>query len=90
MAYLNLAVLEDQKDAEISPDAQKPTNTTQDAGPSASAPEEQTYVKIPSCYAENSAARRPHPTGTGYRQVMSLMTLGTIFFILLSIHTHTT
>ena len=90
MAHFNLAVLEDQKNAEISPDAQKPTNTTQDAGPSASAPDEQTYVKIPSCYAENSAARRPHPTGTGYRQVTSLMTLGTIFLILLSIHTHTT
>ena len=37
--------------------------TTQDAEPSASAPNEQTYVKIPSRYAENSASRRPHPTG---------------------------
>ena len=63
MAHFNLALLEDQKDAYISPDAQKPTNTTQDAEPSASAPDEQTYVKIPSRYAENSAARRPHPTG---------------------------
>ena len=62
-AHFNLAALEDQKDADISPDAQKPTATTQDAEPSASAPDEQMYVKIPSRYAENSASRRPHPTG---------------------------
>ena len=62
-AHFNLAVLEDQKDANISPDAQKPAANTQDAEPSASAPDEQTYVKIPSRYAENSALRRPHPTG---------------------------
>ena len=63
MAHFNLAVLEDQKDTDISPDAQKPTTATQDAEPSASAPDEQTYVMIPSRYAENSASRRPHPTG---------------------------
>ena len=63
MAHFNLAVLEDQKDADISPDAQKPMTTTQDAEPSASAPDEQTYIKIPSHYGENSASRRPHPTG---------------------------
>ena len=62
-AHFNLAVLADQKDADISPDAQKPAATTQDAEPSASAPDEQTYVKIPSRHAENSASRRPHPTG---------------------------
>ena len=62
-AHFNLAVLEDQNDADISPDAQKPTNTTQDAELSASVPDKQTYIKIPSCYTENSAARRPHPTG---------------------------
>ena len=62
-AHFNLAVLEDQEDADISPDAQKPMNTTQDAEPSASAPDEQMYVKIPSRYAENSAARRPQPIG---------------------------
>ena len=62
-AHFNLAVLEDQKDADIIPNAQKPAATTQDAEPSASAPDEQTYVKIPSHYAENSASRRPHPTG---------------------------
>ena len=62
-AHFNLAVLADQKDVDISPDAQKLMATTQDAELSASAPDEQTYVKIPSCYAENSASRRPHPTG---------------------------
>ena len=63
MAHFNLAILEDQKDTDINPDAQKSTDTTQDPELSASAPDNQTYVKIPSCYAENSATRRPHPTG---------------------------
>ena len=62
-AHFNLAVLEDQKNTDTSPDAQKSPDTTQDAEPSASAPDDQTYVKIPSRYAENSATRRPHPTG---------------------------
>ena len=62
-AHFNLAVLEDQKNTDISPDAHKSPDTTQDAEPSASAPDDQTYVKIPSRYAENSATRRPHPTG---------------------------
>ena len=26
-------------------------------------PDDQTYIKIPSRYADNSATRRPHPTG---------------------------
>ena len=63
-AHFNLAVLEDQKHVDISPDAQNPATTTQDAEPSASALDEQTYVKIPSRHAEHSASRRPHPTGT--------------------------
>ena len=62
-AHFNLAILEDQKDTDKSPDAQKSTDNTQNAEQSASAPDEQTYVKIPSRYAENSATRRPHPTG---------------------------
>ena len=62
-AHFNLAILEDQKDIDTSPDAQKSTDTTQEAESSASAPDDQTYVKIPSRYAENSATRRPHPTG---------------------------
>ena len=63
MAHFNLAILEDQKDTDISPDAQKSPDTTQDPEPSASVPDDQRYVKIPSCYTENSATRRPHPTG---------------------------
>ena len=62
-AHFNLAVLEDNKQVNISPDAQKPAATIQDAEPSASAPDKQTYVKIPSRHAEHSASRRPHPTG---------------------------
>ena len=62
-AHFNLAILADQKDVDIGPDAQKPAANTQDAEPSASVPGEQTYVKIPSRYAETSASTRPHPTG---------------------------
>ena len=62
-AHFNLAVLADQKDVDIGPDAQKPAANIQEAELSASAPEEQTYVKIPSCYAETSASTRLHPTG---------------------------
>ena len=62
-AHFNLAILEDQKDTDTSPDAQKSTDTTQEAEPSASVPDDQMYIKIPSRYAENSATRRPHPTG---------------------------
>ena len=53
-AHFNLAVLANEKDVDITPDAQKPEATTQDADPSASAATDQTYVKIPSHhYAEN-------------------------------------
>ena len=62
-AHFNLAVLEDQTITDTSPDAKKSPDNTQDADPSASAPDDQTYIKIPSRYAENSATRRPHPTG---------------------------
>ena len=62
-AHFNLAVLEDQKDIDISPDAPKPAATTQNTEPSASAPDKQTYIKIPSRHAGNSASTRPHPTG---------------------------
>ena len=62
-ANFNLAVLEDQTIKHTSPDAEKSPDNTQDADPSTSAPEDQTYVKIPSRYAENRATRRPHPTG---------------------------
>ena len=62
-AHFNLAVFEDQKNTALNSDAQKSPDTTQDAEPSASVPDDQTYIKIPSRYAENSATRRPHPTG---------------------------
>ena len=63
-AHFNLAILEDPKGPDTNPDAQTSADTTQDAEPSASAPDDQMYVKIPSRYTDNSATRRPHPTGT--------------------------
>ena len=62
-AHFNLAVLEDKTITDTSPDAKKSPDNTQDPDPSTSAPDDQTYVKIPSRYAENSATRRPHSTG---------------------------
>ena len=62
-AHFNLAVLEDKTITDTSPDAKKSPDNTQDPDPSTSAPDNQTYINIPSCYAENSATRRPHPTG---------------------------
>ena len=62
-AHFNLAVLEDQTIKHTITDAKKSPDNTQNADPSTSAPDDQTYVKIPSRYAENSATRRPHPTG---------------------------
>ena len=62
-AHFNLAVLEDQTIKQTSTDAEKSSDNTQNAEPSTSAPDDQTYVKIPSRYAENSATRRPHLTG---------------------------
>ena len=58
-AHFNLVVLE----SHTIPDAEECPNNTQNAEPSTSAPDEQTYVKIPSCYAENSTTRRTNPTG---------------------------
>ena len=62
-AHFNLAVLEDQTIKHTIPDAEKSPDNTQNAEPSTSAPDDQTYVKIPSRYAENSATRQTHPTG---------------------------
>ena len=62
-AHFNLAVLEDHAITDTSPDAKKSPDNMQDADPSASALGDQIYVKIPSRYTENSATRRPHPTG---------------------------
>ena len=62
-AHFNLAILEDQTIKHTSTDAEKSPDNTQNADPSTSAPDDQTYIKILSRYAENSATRRPHPTG---------------------------
>ena len=62
-AHFNLAVLEDQTIKHTIPDAEKSPDNTQNVEPSTSAPDDQTYVKIPSHYAENSATRQTHPTG---------------------------
>ena len=102
-AHFNLAVLDDKTITDTSPDAKKSPDNTQDPDSSTSAPDDQTYIKIPSRYAENSATRRPHPQeqlpppadvttdlSTQYLQVMSLMTLGTICLIITNIRTRTT
>ena len=102
--HFNLAVLANEKDVDITPDAQKPEATTQDAEPSASAADDQTYVKIPVIVTLKIVIQRghtlqelsPQPAEENtdllmeYRQVTSLMTLGTISLILMSIHTRTT
>ena len=62
-AHFNLAVLEDKTITDTSPDAKNSPDNTQDPDPSTSAPDDQTYIKIPSRYTENSATRRTHPTG---------------------------
>ena len=62
-AHFNLAVLEDKTIMDTSPDAKKSPDNMQDTEPSASAPDDQTYIKILSHYAENSATKRSHPTG---------------------------
>ena len=103
-AYFNLAVLEDQKDTNKSPDAQKSTDTTQDAEPSAfSARTNRCTSRFLVITLKIVASSRPLPTGAvaptcrreyGTRQrdtsrFTSLMTLGTIFLILMTTHTHT-
>ena len=103
-AHFNLAVLEDKTITDTSPDAKKSPDNTQDPDPSTSAPDDQTYVKILSCYAENSVLQGGHTPqeqlplpadvttdlSMQYLQVMSLMTLGTICLIITNIHTCTT
>ena len=63
-AHFNLAVLSNETDITKTSDAQKPEASTLDAEPSASAADEETYVKIPSRrYAANSDTKKQHPTG---------------------------
>ena len=61
-AHFNLAVVEDQTINHTITDAEKSQDNTHNADPSTSAPDNQTYVKIPSRFAENSATMRSHPT----------------------------
>ena len=63
-AHFNLAILENKIVKHKSTDAEELPDNTQNTDPSTSAPDDQTYVKIPSRYADNSATRRTHPTGT--------------------------
>ena len=63
-AHFNLAVLSNETDVNKTLDAQNPEATTLDAELSASAVDEETYVKIPSRrYAANCDAKKQHPTG---------------------------
>ena len=63
-AHFNLVVLSNETDVNKTLDAQKPEATTLDAEPSASAADEETYIKIPSHhYAANCDAKKQHPTG---------------------------
>ena len=64
-AHFNLAVLVNEIDSNKTTDAQNPEANALDAELSASAADEETYVKIPSCcYAANSNSKKQHPTGT--------------------------
>ena len=63
--HFNLAVLSNETDVNKTSDAQKPEATTLDAEPSASAADEETYVKIPSChFTANCDSKKQHPTGS--------------------------
>ena len=63
-AHFNLAVISNETDITKTLDAQKPEAITLDTEPSASAADEETYVKIPSRrYTANSDTKKQHPTG---------------------------
>ena len=62
--HFNLAVLANEIDSNKTTDAQNPEANTLDAEPSASAVDEETYVKIPSQhYAAKCDSKKQHPTG---------------------------
>ena len=64
-AHFNLVVLANKLDSNKTTDAQNPEANTLDAEPSASAADEETYVKIPSHnYTANSDSKKQHLTGT--------------------------
>ena len=103
-AHFNLVVLSNETDVNKTSDAQKPEATTLDAEPSASAADEETYIKIPSHrYAANCDAKKQHPTGAvaptcrreyglvnGIPAGYKLMTLWIMILTLMSTHTRTT
>ena len=63
-AHFNLVVLSNESNINKTSDAQKPEATTPDPELSASAVDDETYVKIPSRrYAANSNIKKQHPTG---------------------------
>ena len=63
-AHFNLVVLTNEIDGNKTSDAQKPEVNNLDAEPSASAVDEETYIKIPSRhYPANSDSKKQHPTG---------------------------
>ena len=58
-------VLSNETDVNKTSDAQKPEVTTLDAEPSASAADEETYIKIPSRrFTVNCDSKKQHPTGS--------------------------
>ena len=62
--HFNLAVLANELDTNKTTDAQNPEANTLAAEPSASAADEETYVKIPSRnYSANCDTKKQHPTG---------------------------
>ena len=64
-AHFNLAVLSNETDVNKTSDAQKLEANTLDAEPSASAVDEETYVKIPSRhFIANCDSKKQHPTGS--------------------------
>ena len=64
-AHFNLAVLSNETDINKTSDAQKPEANTLDAESSASAVDEETYVKIPSRrFTANCDSKKQHPTGS--------------------------
>ena len=62
--HFNLAVLANELDTNKTTDAQNPEANTIDAEPSASAADEETYIKIPSHnYSASCDTKKQHPTG---------------------------
>ena len=103
-AHFNLVVLVDEKDVDITTDAQKsePLLKTQNRQPQLPMSRLTSrylvvgMLKIVIQRGHTLQEQSPQPAeentdlSTEYRQVTNLMTLGTMILILMSIHTHTT